>query len=69
MSLEVIQQNIKTLVESVYAYDNLEEQKNTEKNKKKIKELDEKLAESKGYILSSAENIKKLIEKERQELR
>lgn len=58
MSLEAIQQNTKTILELSDAYEKFLKQKNRRK-----------LKETKNYILRLSNNIRKLVEEERKNVR
>jgi len=59
MTVEIIEQNIKSIVESLYSYETLLEEK------KEGKEVEE----AKAYLLKLADNLKKIIDKEKAELK
>lgn len=67
MSLDTIKQNMKTIAEVADFYNDLVEQK-SKADKKKAKEMDFKIENTRSYILKLTAYIKNLIEKEKQVL-
>lgn len=67
MSLDTIKQNIRTIVEVADFYNDLIEQK-SKADKKKAKEIDFKIENTRNYILKLTLYIKNLVDKEKQTL-
>lgn len=65
MSIENIQQNMKTVLEVISGYHELIGVKKTTNDKKKLKKVEKELGKKREYILSLLEKADKLIEKEK----
>jgi len=65
MTLDRIKQDAQLILESLYRYETLENKKNQEKNKKKIKEIEDELSNIRDYIISFSSEIKSMISEER----
>lgn len=63
MSIENIQQNMKTVLEVISGYHELIGVKKTTNDKKKLKKVEKELGKKREYILSLLEKADKLIEK------
>jgi len=65
MSLERIQQNMKTVLEVIKGYHELIGVKNTTSDKKEIKKIEAELEKKKEYILDLLLKVKELIGEEK----
>lgn len=67
MNLDVIKQNVRTVVEVTDFYNDLIKEKD-KLDRKKAKVIDFKIEIVRNYILKITENIKRLVEEEKEEL-
>ena len=67
MNFDVIKQNIRTILEVSDLYDDLIKNKN-KLDRKKEKIIEFRIEKARNYILKLNENIRKLVEKEKEEL-
>jgi|TARA_Y100000310_G_C20676321_1_gene813295 hypothetical protein len=65
MSLDRIKQNAQIIIESLYRYESLEHQKSQEKNKNKLKEIEQEIKNIKKYITRFSSEIKTLTQQEK----
>ena len=65
MSIENVQQNMKTVLEVIRGYYDLIEVKNTTDDKKKLKKVEKELEKKREYILELLGKTDKIIEKEK----
>ena len=65
MSLETIQQNMKTVLEVITGYHDLIRVRNTTEDKKKLAKVEKELEKKKEYILDLLKKVKDLIEEEK----
>lgn len=68
MSVEKIQQNMKSVLEVIKNYHELVGVRNKTEDKKKLKEVDKELGKKREYILDLLSKADKLIEKEKKDV-
>ena len=65
MTLERIKQDAQLILEALYRYETLEIKKSQEKDKKKLKKIEDELKDMENYIVSFSSEIKSLTSEER----
>ena len=65
MSIETVQQNMKSVLEIIKNYYDLVQARNTTDNKKKLKKIESELEKKKEYILGLLKKSKEIIEEEK----
>ena len=68
MSLDLIKQNVKSIIEVIDNYNSLLKRKKSVEEKSTKKELETKLAHLKGYFLKLVTNVQKLTKEEEKQL-
>ena len=68
MSIEKIQQNMKSVLEIIKGYHELVGVRNKTEDKKRLKKVDKELEKKREYILDLLSKADKLIEKEKKDV-
>jgi len=65
MTLDRIKQDAQLILEALYRYEILELEKNREKDRKKLKQIEAEIKSLENYIISFSSEIKSLTNEER----
>lgn len=65
MTLERIKQDAQLILEALYRYETLEMEKSKEKDKRKLRKIDDEMRGLENYIASFSSEIKSLTSEER----